>query len=120
MLTAPSPMVALLARQTATISSEVVLRRSLSSNTASIVKVHRSVYARRYPTMVVLPDGATININYHEPRRIVKLPLDLSLLSESERKARLEKRKPKRVIHVEDEVEDNFNARKYANFIRKK
>ena len=66
-------MVALLARQTATISSEVVLRRSLSSNTASIVKVHRSVYARRYPTMVVLPDGATININYHEPRRIVKV-----------------------------------------------
>lgn len=48
-------------------------QRFLSSNTAAVVKVHRSIYARRYPTMVVLPNGATININYHEPRRIIKV-----------------------------------------------
>ncbi|XP_058813113.1 large ribosomal subunit protein mL55 [Topomyia yanbarensis] len=94
--------------------------RMLSSNTAAVVKVHRSIYARRYPTMVVLPNGATINVNYHEPRRIIKLPLDLSLLSEADRKARLEKRKPKQILRIEDEVEDNFNARKYVNFIKKK
>ncbi|XP_055616096.1 39S ribosomal protein L55, mitochondrial [Toxorhynchites rutilus septentrionalis] len=94
-------------------------QRFISSNTASIVKIHRSVYARRYPTLVVLPNGSTININYHEPRRIIKLPLDLSLLSEAERKARLEKRKPKRVIQIEDEVDDSFNARKYIKFIKK-
>uniref|UniRef100_A0A1Q3FG47 Putative mitochondrial ribosomal protein l55 n=1 Tax=Culex tarsalis TaxID=7177 RepID=A0A1Q3FG47_CULTA len=95
-------------------------QRSLSSNTAAVVKVHRSIYARRYPTMVVLPNGATININYHEPRRIIKLPLDLSLLSEAERKARLDKRKPKQKIRIEDEVKDNFNARKYLKFIKQK
>lgn len=95
-------------------------QRFLSSNTAAVVKVHRSIYARRYPTMVVLPNGATININYHEPRRIIKLPLDLSLLSEAERKARLDKRKPKQKIRIEDEVEDNFNARKYLKYIKQK
>ncbi|XP_055587197.1 39S ribosomal protein L55, mitochondrial [Uranotaenia lowii] len=93
--------------------------RQLSSNTAAIVKIHRSLYARRYPTMVVLPNGATININYHEPRRIIKLPLDLSTLTEAERKARLEKRKPRQKIQIQDEVEDNFNARKYVKFMKK-
>ncbi|XP_053670093.1 39S ribosomal protein L55, mitochondrial [Anopheles nili] len=93
--------------------------RSLSSNTAAIVKVHRSVYARRYPTLMVMPNGATINLSYHEPRRIIKLPLDLSTLSETERKARLEKRKPKQKIRIEDDVEDTFNANKYLRYIKK-
>ncbi|XP_058059942.1 large ribosomal subunit protein mL55 [Anopheles bellator] len=95
--------------------------RCISCNSAAVVKVHRSIYSRRYPTMVVLPDGATINISYHEPRRIIKLPLDLSLLSEAERKARIEKRKPKQKIRIEDDVEeDTFNANKYLKYIKKK
>ncbi|XP_052867716.1 39S ribosomal protein L55, mitochondrial-like [Anopheles cruzii] len=95
--------------------------RCISSNSAAVVKVHRSIYSRRYPTMVVFPDGATINISYHEPRRIIKLPLDLSLLSEAERKARIEKRKPKQKIVIEDDVEeDTFNANKYLKYIKKK
>ncbi|XP_041788589.1 39S ribosomal protein L55, mitochondrial [Anopheles merus] len=96
------------------------LARGLSSNTAAIVKVHRSIYARRYPTMMVLPDGATINLSYHEPRRIIKLPLDLSLLSEAERKARIEKRKPKQKIRIDDDVEDTFSANKYLKYMKKK
>uniref|UniRef100_A0A2M4AUM5 Putative 39s ribosomal protein l55 mitochondrial n=1 Tax=Anopheles triannulatus TaxID=58253 RepID=A0A2M4AUM5_9DIPT len=96
------------------------LVRCISSNSAAIVKVHRSIYARRYPTMMVLPDGATINISYHEPRRIIKLPLDLSLLSEAERKARIEKRKPKQRIRIEDDVEDTFNANKYLKYMKRK
>ncbi|XP_053658521.1 39S ribosomal protein L55, mitochondrial [Anopheles marshallii] len=94
--------------------------RGLSSNTAAIVKVHRSIYARRYPTVVVLPNGATINLSYHEPRKIIKLPLDLSLLSEAERKARIEKRKPKQKIRIDDDVEDTFNANKYLKYLKKK
>uniref|UniRef100_A0AAG5CSM3 39S ribosomal protein L55, mitochondrial n=1 Tax=Anopheles atroparvus TaxID=41427 RepID=A0AAG5CSM3_ANOAO len=70
--------------------------------------------------MMVLPNGATININYHEPRRIIKLPLDLSLLSEAERKSRIEKRKPKQKIRIEDDVEDTFNANKYLKYMKKK
>uniref|UniRef100_A0A182JYN4 39S ribosomal protein L55, mitochondrial n=1 Tax=Anopheles christyi TaxID=43041 RepID=A0A182JYN4_9DIPT len=103
-----------------TLSVNVSFVRSLSSNTAAIVKVHRSIYARRYPTMMVLPDGATINLSYHEPRRIIKLPLDLSLLSEAERKARIEKRKPKQKIRIDDDVEDTFNANKYLKYLKKK
>ncbi|XP_050071597.1 39S ribosomal protein L55, mitochondrial [Anopheles maculipalpis] len=93
--------------------------RYLSCNTAAIVKVHRSIYARRYPTVMVLPNGATINLSYHEPRRIIKLPLDLSLLSEAERKARIEKRKPKQKIRIDDDVEDTFNANKYLKYMKK-
>uniref|UniRef100_A0A182N5M4 39S ribosomal protein L55, mitochondrial n=1 Tax=Anopheles dirus TaxID=7168 RepID=A0A182N5M4_9DIPT len=96
------------------------LTRCLSSNTAAVVKVHRSIYARRYPTVMVLPNGATINIKYHEPRKIIKMPLDLSLLSEAERKARIEKRKPKQKIRIEDDVEDTFNANKYLKYMKKK
>lgn len=47
--------------------------RCLSSVSASITKVHRQTYTRTYPTIVVLSDGSTINIRYHEPRKIIKV-----------------------------------------------
>ncbi|KAJ0179977.1 hypothetical protein K1T71_004568 [Dendrolimus kikuchii] len=72
-----------------------------------------------YPTKVILSDGSSINIRYHEPRRIIKLPLDLSQLSEDERKIRLEKRKPKKKVKIIDDIEDDFNAKKYLRFIKK-
>ncbi|XP_068153526.1 large ribosomal subunit protein mL55 [Drosophila tropicalis] len=94
--------------------------RTLSSATAAVTRLHRSVYCRLYPTVVVQPDGSTINIRYQEPRKIIKLPLDLSTLSESARKARLEARKPRKKVKIMEEVEDNFNAKKYMKFIKKK
>ncbi|XP_073819960.1 mitochondrial ribosomal protein L55 [Musca autumnalis] len=94
--------------------------RHISSASTAVTRLHRSIYARQYPTVVVLPDGATINIRYGEPRKIIKLPLDLSTLTEAERKARLEARKPRRKINVVEEVEDNFNAKKYMKYIKKK
>lgn len=50
----------------------------------------------------------------------VQLPLDLSTLSEAERKSRLEARKPRKKVKIMDEVEDNFNARKYMKYIKNK
>ncbi|EDV44374.1 uncharacterized protein Dana_GF18943 [Drosophila ananassae] len=94
--------------------------RCLSSATTAVTRLHRSVYCRLYPTVVVQPDGSTINIRYHEPRKIIKLPLDLSTLSDSERKARLEARKPRKKVKIMEEVEDNFNAKKYMKYIKKK
>lgn len=47
--------------------------RYLSSVSASITKIHRQTYARTYPTVVVLSDGSSINIRYHEPRKIIKV-----------------------------------------------
>ncbi|XP_059609026.1 large ribosomal subunit protein mL55 [Phlebotomus argentipes] len=95
--------------------------RSISSTTAGITKIHRGVYARMYnPTVVVLPDGSSFNIRYHEPREIIRLPLDLSTLSEEERKMRLDRRKPKKKIRVYDELEDSFSSQKYLKMLKKK
>jgi hypothetical protein len=47
--------------------------RCLNSNIASITKVHRKMYARLYPTAVILPDGSSISIRYYEPRKIIKV-----------------------------------------------
>jgi len=88
----------------------------ISSSSASITKVHRATFARTYPTIVVLPNGSTINIRYHEPRQIIRLPLDLSTLTDAERKGRLEKRKPRQKIRIEEDLEDTFNSNKYFTF----
>ncbi|XP_026751464.1 39S ribosomal protein L55, mitochondrial [Galleria mellonella] len=93
--------------------------RYLNNNVTCITKIHREIYARMYPTRIVQPDGASINIRYHEPRKIIKLPLNLSLLSEEERRIRLERRKPKKKVKIIDDVEDNFNAKKYLKFMKK-
>lgn len=50
---------------------------------------------------------------------LLQLPLDLSTLSEEERKSRVEKRKPKRKVKVTDDIEDDFNAKKYLKFMKK-
>lgn len=50
---------------------------------------------------------------------IFQLPLDLSSLSEPERKSRIEKRKPKRIIKIEEEVIDNFSSSKYLKYMKK-
>ncbi|GAV02050.1 hypothetical protein RvY_12663 [Ramazzottius varieornatus] len=84
-----------------------------NSNRATVAKVGRKIHTRLYPTMMVLPDGSTINIRYKEPRKIITLPLDLNSLSEEERRARLVKRKPKMEVKVEEEIEDDFDASRY-------
>lgn len=71
-------------------------------------------------TTVVNPDGSTFTIRYHEPRAIITLPFDLSVLSDAERKARIDKRKPRRAIKIEAEVDDKFNASKYLKYMKKK
>lgn len=50
---------------------------------------------------------------------MLQLPLDLSLLSEDERKARLEKRKPKKKVKITEDLGDSFNAKKYLKYIKK-
>lgn len=64
--------------------------------------------------------GSSIAIRYQEPRKLIKLPLDLSTLSEAEKKTRLDARKPRKKIKIEDEVEDNFNSKKYLKYLKKK
>lgn len=49
--------------------------RYLNSLSAAITRPHRTFYLRTYPTVVVKPDGSTVNIRYHEPRQIIKVNL---------------------------------------------
>lgn len=51
--------------------------------------------------------------------RLLQLPLDLSTLSEAERKARIDSRKPKQKIKVQESFDDSFNSKKYLKFVKK-
>lgn len=53
------------------------------------------------------------------PNVYPQLPLDLSTLTDEERKRRLESRKPQIVIKVEEDLDDNFSAKKYLRYIKK-
>ena len=47
--------------------------RDLNCHRASVTRVSRDVVERTYPTMLVLPDGATITVRYKVPRAIIKV-----------------------------------------------
>lgn len=69
--------------------------------------------------MLALGDGSTISIRYDKPRKIIKLPLDLSTLSEEERQSRLLKRKPRTKVVLEEEIEGSGVLDKYAHLWKK-
>lgn len=68
-----------------------------------------------YPTVLVLPDGSSINIEYNEPRKIIVLPLNISELSEEEQKIKINSRRPKTKIVLVEEQQDDFDEMKYVN-----
>jgi large subunit ribosomal protein L55 len=43
----------------------------------------------------------------------------MSNLSEAEKKARIEKRKPKQKVKIEAEVLDKFDSKKYLKYLKK-
>ncbi|XP_046673255.1 39S ribosomal protein L55, mitochondrial [Homalodisca vitripennis] len=96
-----------------------VIMRNLSSSSASITRIHRLKYLQHYPTTVVLPDGSSIIVRYPEPRKIITLPLDITALSESEAKIRLERRKPKTKVEIVEEERDTFSSKRYIKLMKK-
>ncbi|XP_069970662.1 large ribosomal subunit protein mL55 [Penaeus vannamei] len=94
-------------------------RSDINCHRASIARIGRLTYTRMYPVSIVQTDGSTINVRYHEPRKIIKLPLDLSTLSEAERRKRLEARKPKAKVVIEDDIEDDFDLSSYQHLWKK-
>ncbi|KAE8595486.1 hypothetical protein XENTR_v10015760 [Xenopus tropicalis] len=93
------------------------------SNRTSIVRCGRKTLIRQYPVLLVQPDGSTVTIQYKEPRRILTMPVDISTLSEEDRKARLRKRdQSKRVTAKQDkeEFDDGFSVDQYSKFWKKK
>ena len=51
---------------------------------------------------------------------LFQLPIDISKLSPEEQAALRRRRKPKTEIKVEKEIEDNYDRKKYVNFLKKK
>ncbi|MCJ8734871.1 hypothetical protein PDJAM_G00240360 [Pangasius djambal] len=92
-----------------------------NSNRSSVVRCSREKYEHMYPVLLVRPDGSTINIRYKEPRRIVMMPVDITTLSEEERKARMRKKDPKKGVakRKDDEFEDDFKLEDYSKFWKK-
>ncbi|XP_056319878.1 39S ribosomal protein L55, mitochondrial [Danio aesculapii] len=92
-----------------------------NSNRTSVVRLGRQKYERMYPVLLVRPDGSTINIRYQEPRKLMKMPVDITTLSEMERKIRMRKREPKKGAKKElEDYDDDFKADDYSKFWKKK
>ncbi|XP_017752209.1 PREDICTED: 39S ribosomal protein L55, mitochondrial [Eufriesea mexicana] len=89
------------------------IHRNLNCWTAAITKKHRKVYLNTYPVHLVLPDGSSINIDYHEPRRIITLPIDITILSEEQRQLRLQRRKSIQKVKIVDEYQDDFDETQF-------
>ncbi|KAM4029073.1 large ribosomal subunit protein mL55 [Anomaloglossus baeobatrachus] len=93
-----------------------------NSNRAGIGRSGRTTFLRSYPVLLLQPDGSTITIEYKEPRRMLVMPIDISTLSEDERKARVRQRNQIRKTGAkkEKEVYDDFNPEEYSQFWKKK
>ena len=61
---------------------------------ASLGKPSRSLYQKQYRITIMQPDGSTIGARFKEPCKFVRLPVDLRVADEDERRQRLALRKP--------------------------
>ncbi|XP_018016862.1 39S ribosomal protein L55, mitochondrial [Hyalella azteca] len=89
--------------------------RSINCHRASITRIKSPAYCRMYPCLLVNSDGSTIKVRYEKPRKIIRLPVDVSTLTEEERLARLDQRKPKSKVVIEEELHELDMASKYSH-----
>ena len=112
-----------LARPCSLISDSLFVRNHAFR--ASIGRIQRGVYSRLYPVRLIKQDGSSVNIWYHEPCGIIKLPFDLNLLDETDRKRRLLKRQmsgaqtKRDASNILPDKSLKFDPKKYINKSKK-
>ncbi|KAI4461618.1 39s ribosomal protein l55 mitochondrial [Holotrichia oblita] len=100
-------------------SQSFVQCRYLNSLAAIFTRPHRLNYMKKYPTLIINTDGSSFTVRYDEPRQIIKLPINIWTLSEAERKLRLDQRKPKKKVKIEDDLDDSYDSRRYLKYLKK-
>ncbi|NXI49953.1 RM55 protein, partial [Chloroceryle aenea] len=90
-----------------------------NSNRAAISHLHRQLYGRLYPVLLVNTDGSTVRVRYREPKRILMLPLDSNTLPEAERKARLRRQFPSQPKVGMEETFESIDMDTYKRFWKK-
>ncbi|XP_053808632.1 39S ribosomal protein L55, mitochondrial [Vidua macroura] len=90
-----------------------------NSNRAAVGHLHRQLYGRRYPVLLVNTDGSTVRLRYSEPKRILMMPLDSNTLPEAERKARLRRHFPSKPKAKEEETFEGIDLDTYKKFWKK-
>ncbi|KAM6375219.1 large ribosomal subunit protein mL55 [Alca torda] len=90
-----------------------------NSNRAAISHLHRQLYGRLYPVLLVKLDGSTVRLRYREPKRILMLPLDSNTLPEAQRKARLRRQFPSKPKAGTEETFEDIDLGTYERFWKK-
>lgn len=88
----------------------------LNAYRACLGKIKRAEYIRQYNLLMLKPDGELITARSIEPRYLIKMPADLKLLTDDEKRMRLASRKKKVIEINEDIIEDNFDDSKYFSY----
>lgn len=72
-----------------------------------------------YKVRLQKPDGSTYTILYHEPRELIRLPVDPRNLTDEEKQARLNRLKPEKEIEVHefDHEETEIIQRSWKDFV---
>jgi large subunit ribosomal protein L55 len=87
--------------------------RGLHCNRAVITHVKRETFTKNYPTMLVLPDGATIEVRYALPRQIVKLPIDEKNCSQEDLRRLRQLRRPMEKVDAVEDIATTFDPMQY-------
>lgn len=88
--------------------------RHFNANRAVVTKVKRNLYERTYPTVLVLENGATINIKYSEPRMLLRMPVHFDQCSPEIQRLIRQRRMPKGTVKVEKEIDFAYDPMKYV------
>jgi len=86
---------------------------------ASLGKPSRTKYQKHYRITLMNPDGSTVNGRFVDPCKFIRLPVDLRVANEDEKRQRLALRKPQVKQPKEESIDDNFDADDYLKLITK-